>query len=68
MLYNNLGINEKGHLTIGGADTVDIASEYGTALYVIDENKLRSNVRTYVEAMKRYFAPGSAPLLARKAL
>lgn len=68
MLYENLGINEKGHLTIGGADTVDIADEFGTALYVIDENKLRSNVRTYVEAMSKYFAPGSAPLLASKAL
>ena len=68
MLYDNLGINEKGHLTIGGADTCDIAGEFGTALYVIDENKLRSNVRTYVEAMNRYFAPGSAPLLASKAL
>ena len=68
MLYDNLGINEKGHLTIGGMDTVDIASEFGTALYVMDENKLRSNIRTYVEAMNKYFAPGSMPLLASKAL
>ena len=68
MLYDNLGINEKGHLTIGGADTVDIAEEFGTALYVMDEDKLRRNVRTYVDAMNRYFAPGSSPLLASKAL
>ena len=43
MLYDNLGINEKGHLTIGGSDTVDIAEEFGTALYVMDENQIRSN-------------------------
>lgn len=68
MLYDNLGINEKGHLTIGGMDTVDIAAEFGTALYVMDEDKLRSNVRTYVDAMNKYFVSGSAPLLASKAL
>ena len=68
MLYDNLGINEKGHLTIGGMDTVDIADEFGTALYVMDENKLRANIRTYVDAMNKYFKTGSAPLLASKAL
>ena len=25
-------VNEKGHLTIGGVDTVDLAKEYGTPL------------------------------------
>lgn len=68
MLYDNLGINEQGHLTIGGVDTVDIAQEFGTALYVMDEDKLRSNIRTYVNAMNKYFRAGSAPLLASKAL
>ena len=68
MLYDNLGINEQGHLTIGGVDTVDIAHEFGTALYVMDEDKLRSNIRTYVDAMNKYFRAGSAPLLASKAL
>ena len=33
-----LNINEKGHLTIGGCDTVELAKEYGTPLYVLDEN------------------------------
>ena len=49
-------------------DTVDIAEKFGTALYVMDENKLRSNIRTYVDAMSKYFTAGSAPLLASKAL
>ena len=30
-------VNEKGHLTIGGCDTVGLAKEYGTPLYVMDE-------------------------------
>lgn len=30
----NLNINEKGNLTIGGVDTTALAEEYGTPLYV----------------------------------
>ena len=36
-----LGINEKGHLTIGGLDTVELAKEYGTPLYLMDEETIR---------------------------
>lgn len=68
MLYDNLSVNEKGHLEIGGADTVDLAGEFGTALYVIDENKLRDNCSIYINSMKKYFREGSAPLFASKAL
>ena len=34
----NIKVNEKNHLDIGGADAVDIAEEFGTPTYVIDEN------------------------------
>ena len=37
----NLGKNEKGHLTIGGVDTVALAKEMGTPLYVMDEDLIR---------------------------
>ena len=30
MICNNLSVNEKGHLTLGGVDTVDMAEKYGT--------------------------------------
>jgi diaminopimelate decarboxylase len=39
-----------GHLTIGGADVVDLAREHGTPLYVIDEERIRSNYRRFVTA------------------
>ena len=68
MLYNNLSVNEKGHLTIGGLDAVELASEYGTPLYVLDEDVIRANCRTYVNAMHECFGPDSAPLFASKAL
>ena len=68
MLYDNLSINEKGHLTIGGADVADLAAEYGTPLYVLDEDVVRRNCRTYVNAMHESFGPDAAPLYASKAL
>ena len=68
MLYDNLTINEKGHLAVGGLDTVELAAEFGTPLYVLDENVIRSNCRTYVNAMHECFGPQSAPLYASKAL
>ncbi len=68
MLYDNLSINEKGHLTIGGADVADLAAEYGTPLYVLDEDVVRRNCRTYVKAMHENFGPDAAPLYASKAL
>ena len=38
-------VNEKGHLTIGGCDTVRLAKEYGTPLYVMDEMTIRQACR-----------------------
>ncbi|MEA1894135.1 MAG: diaminopimelate decarboxylase [Euryarchaeota archaeon] len=38
------------HLTIGGVDTVSLAQEYGTPLYVIDEKRIRENFRTFNSA------------------
>lgn len=68
MLYNNLSINEKGHLTIGGIDSLALAAEYGTPLYILDEDMIRAKCRTYVSAMHECFGPSSAPLFASKAL
>ena len=41
-----LNVNEKGHLTIGGCDTVKLAKEYGTPLYVIDEDTVRNTCKS----------------------
>jgi len=68
MLHTNLALNEKGHLTLAGQDAVDLATRYGTPLYILDENRVRENCRTYVENMRRYFGEGSMPLLASKAM
>jgi diaminopimelate decarboxylase len=45
-------INNKGHLEIGGCDTVNLVKEFGTPLYVVDEELVRANCRLF----KKYFS------------
>lgn len=68
MINANLSVNAKGHLTIGGVDTVDIASEYGTPAYVIDENAVRARVSEFRESLNQYYGGNSMCLYASKAL
>ena len=68
MLHDNLSINQDGHLTLAGVDTVKMAEKYGTPLYLLDEDRVRQNCRTYITAMKEHFGGSSGPLLASKAL
>ncbi len=68
MLHNNISILENGHLAFGNADVVDLAEKYGTPLYLIDENKIRSNCRNYKNAVEKYFGADSLPLYASKSL
>lgn len=67
MICENLGINNEGHLTFAGYDTVELAKKYGTALYLMDEERIREKCRIYVNAMKKYFGEGSIPSYASKA-
>ena len=68
MLYSNLTVNGQGHLAVAGHDTVELAKKYGTALFVLDEDKLRENCALYVNSMKKYFGADAMPLYASKAL
>lgn len=63
-----LNVNEKGHLTIGGCDTLELAKEYGTPLYVLDENTIRNTMRSYVNSFKKFYNGNGMPLYASKAL
>ena len=67
MLYDNLNVNEKGHLSFAGYDTAELAEKYGTPLYLMDEDRIRSRVREYKSAFERYFPAGSVPEFASKA-
>ena len=67
MICNNLTVNEKGHLCLGGQDTTELAKQYGTPLYLMDEDRIRERCRTYMSAMKEAFGAASLPLYASKA-
>lgn len=66
-LSDNIGVNGAGHLTFAGRDTCDLAQQYSTPLYLMDEERVRKNCRLYLDAMKRFFPEGSLPLFASKA-
>ncbi len=68
MLYPHISVNSEGHLEVSGADAVFLAKEYGTPLYVLSEDRVRENCRTYTEAFRKYFPEGSSVLFAGKAL
>jgi len=68
ILHKNFDVNEKGHLTIGGADAVELAKEFGTPAYILDENTIRENCRIYKKAATECFGADALPLYASKAL
>ena len=68
ILYPHFDINEKGHLTIGGADAVSLAEQFGTPAYIIDENVVRERCREYLSAAAKSFGADALPLYASKAL
>jgi len=63
----NISVNEEGVLTFAGQSTEELARQYGTPLYLMDEDRIRQNCRTYVNAFSEHFPEGSMPLFAGKA-
>src|SRR5688500_6353003 len=49
-------VNARGHLEIGGCDTVDLAAEFGTPLYVFDEAHIRGQCRAYRRAFESRYS------------
>lgn len=63
----NLNVNEKGHLTIAGIDTVSLAEKYGTPLYVMDEDLIREHCRTFKNSIEKYYNGEGMTCYASKA-
>lgn len=51
-LHGTSKINTNGHLEIGGVDTEQLATQFGTPLYIVDEALVRQRAREYMEAFK----------------
>src|SRR4051794_25903602 len=52
MLLGTQRVNPRGHLEIGGVDVTELAQEYGTPLYVLDEADLRGKCREFLGAFR----------------
>ena len=66
ILHDNVTV-KSGKLFFAGKDVKKVAKEYGTPVFLLDENKIRNHINEYKTAMKEYFGEGSMPLYASKA-
>lgn len=67
MICENLSLDSDSNLLFVGRDLRSLAKEYGTPLYVMDEDHIRKMCRTYREAMLFAFGEKAMPLYASKA-
>lgn len=49
-MQGSMKINSQGHLEIGGCDVIDLAHQWGTPLYILDEALIRKNCQEYLKA------------------
>lgn len=69
---SNIATTATGHLTFAGRDTVELASAFGTPVYLMDEDRIRANCAAYRNAFAKYFSAerggaGGQALFASKA-
>jgi diaminopimelate decarboxylase len=48
-------VSQQGHLIIGGCDTVELTTEFGTPLYLFDEFSLRSKCSEFKAEFSRHY-------------
>ncbi len=68
ILTPGLEFGANGHLFIEGCDATELAKEYSTPLYVMNENLIRSNCKRYTDFITENFKEGSFACYASKAL
>jgi diaminopimelate decarboxylase len=60
-------IDENNHPTVGGVSLLELASTYGTPLFVMDEETIRASAKAYRDTLKNAYSGESLPLYACKA-
>jgi diaminopimelate decarboxylase len=60
-------INKRDNLEIGGCDVTNLVEQFGSPLYILDEQSLRSACRQYRESFAAYYKGESQVLYASKA-
>ena len=67
LVSDNLSVNSQGHLTVSGVDTTELASQFGTPLYVMDEELIRRTCRRFKDSIDKYYGGNGLPHYASKA-
>lgn len=67
ILSDNITRNEDGRLSFAGFSVPALADEYGTPLYLMDEQRIRHNCRMYTQTFAECFGECALPLYAGKA-
>jgi diaminopimelate decarboxylase len=60
-------VNSNDHLEIGGCDVKNLVEQFGSPLYILDEETLRTACRQYRDSLKQYYPGESQVLYASKA-
>ena len=67
MICENIKRNEIGELCFAGMELSPLAKKYGTPLYLYDEERVRHNCRTYLNAVREGFGESAMVMYASKA-
>ena len=67
MLSDNISRAPDGSLRFAGQSVPELATRYGTPLYLMDEARIRHNCRMYTETFRECFGENALPLYAGKA-
>jgi diaminopimelate decarboxylase len=60
-------VNSNDHLEVGGCDVKNLVEQFGSPLYIVDEETLRTACRQYRDSLKQYYPGESQVLYASKA-
>lgn len=66
-ICENISRTESGELCFAGMPLSSLAAEYGTPLYLYDEERIRERCRTYLNAVNEAFGESGQVLYASKA-
>ena len=60
-------VNELDHLEVGGCDVKQLVEQFGSPLYILDEQTVRAACQQYRDSFKRYYPGESLVIYASKA-
>jgi len=67
LICDNIAFSDKGELLFAGQSAYELARKYGTPLYLMDEDRIRFKMRTYLDAVKEAFGDKAHVAYASKA-